>query len=103
VGIPSELEGDDDIKVYVVVRAGAQVDCLELLRHCALSLPPFMVPRYFELVDELPRTPTAKIQKALLRSRGVTPDTWDRRVAGIDLREFLGQLTHASLPTPAGT
>jgi len=45
------------------------------------------VPRYVRIMSELPKTPTAKIQKALLRQEGITPDTWDRLAAGIDLRE----------------
>ena len=37
-----------------------------------------MVPRYVDIIDALPKTPTGKIQKADLRARGVTPTTWDR-------------------------
>ena len=45
--------------------------------HCRNVMPKFMVPRYFRLVPSLPRTPTGKVQKALLREQGVTADTWD--------------------------
>jgi crotonobetaine/carnitine-CoA ligase len=38
----------------------------------------FMVPRYAEVVDELPRTMNGKVRKADLRKRGVGPRTWDR-------------------------
>ena len=37
-----------------------------------------MVPRFVELVAEMPRTPTGKIQKAQLRGALLTPATWDR-------------------------
>jgi crotonobetaine/carnitine-CoA ligase len=40
-----------------------------------------MVPRYLEFVDALPRTPTDKVSKYLLRARGdqgITADTYDR-------------------------
>ena len=46
----------------------------------------FMLPRYVRFTDELPKTPTAKVQKADLRRDGVTPDTWDREAAGITVR-----------------
>jgi crotonobetaine/carnitine-CoA ligase len=46
-------------------------------------MPYFMVPRYFEIVDFLPRTPTRKVRKNLLRDAGVTAQTWDREAAGI--------------------
>ncbi len=46
----------------------------------------FMVPRYIRVVPGLPKTPTQKVQKHLLRSDGITADTWDREKAGIRLR-----------------
>jgi crotonobetaine/carnitine-CoA ligase len=46
----------------------------------------FMVPRYVRVVPKLPKTPTQKVQKHLLRSDGITADTWDREKAGIRLR-----------------
>ena len=46
----------------------------------------FMVPRYVRVLAELPKTPTQKVQKNLLRADGVTPDTWDREAAGIRVR-----------------
>ena len=46
----------------------------------------FMVPRYVRIVPELPKTPTQKVQKNLLRDEGVTADTWDREAAGIRVR-----------------
>ena len=36
-------------------------------------LPYFAVPRYIDVVDELPRTENGKVQKYRLRERGVTP------------------------------
>ena len=36
-----------------------------------------MVPRYIELADELPKTPTEKIRKIALREAGITSATWD--------------------------
>jgi crotonobetaine/carnitine-CoA ligase len=48
-----------------------------------------MVPRYIERLDELPRTPTRKVQKAGLRASGVTASTWDRKENNIDLRSLV--------------
>lgn len=45
-----------------------------------------MIPRYVRVVDELPKTPTAKVKKAELRATGVTADTWDREAAGVVVR-----------------
>ena len=42
----------------------------------------FMVPRYIDIVDTLPKTPTGKIRKFVLREKGITETTWDRVAAG---------------------
>jgi len=46
----------------------------------------FMIPRYIQILPELPKTPSAKVLKAELRVQGITPDTWDREKAGIVVR-----------------
>jgi crotonobetaine/carnitine-CoA ligase len=40
-------------------------------------MPHFMVPRYYEIVDALPKTPTMKVQKFVLRDAGNSDRTWD--------------------------
>jgi crotonobetaine/carnitine-CoA ligase len=52
----------------------------------------FMLPQYIRFVDDLPKTPTQKVQKHILRDVGVTDDTWDRERAGIEVkRENIGE------------
>jgi crotonobetaine/carnitine-CoA ligase len=58
----------------------------ELARFINDNAPYFLVPRYIELVEELPYTPTNKIEKYKLRSRGVGPSTWDRIRADFELK-----------------
>jgi crotonobetaine/carnitine-CoA ligase len=44
-----------------------------------------MVPRYVEFVDALPRTPTDKVAKYMLKEQGdhgLTESTWDREADG---------------------
>jgi crotonobetaine/carnitine-CoA ligase len=75
--VASEL-AEDEVMVAVVPRAGAAVDPVDLVRHCAGELPGFAVPRYIDVVTELPLTETGKVRKAVLRERGVSGETWDR-------------------------
>lgn len=89
VGVPSEFDGDDDILLCVIPAAGAQVDEVALAEHLAARVPHFMVPRYIRVMDEFPRTPTGKIQKAQLRTVGIDDATWDRKTAGISLRDLI--------------
>ncbi|RZS43113.1 crotonobetaine/carnitine-CoA ligase [Herbihabitans rhizosphaerae] len=79
-GVPSELE-DEDVKLTVVLREGTTLAPEELVAFCEERLPRFMVPRYVEYVDALPRTPTDKVAKYKLKEQGdhgLTETTWDR-------------------------
>lgn len=83
IGVPSELE-EDEVKVAVVLQPGADPSPTDLVSYCQAQLPSFMVPRYVEFVDELPRTPTGKLAKHHLREmgdHGITAATWDREAA----------------------
>ena len=76
VAVPSPL-GEDELKLVIVPRQGAQLTELGLLHWCAREMPYFMVPRFIELRTELPRTPTQKIRKVDLRQDGVHAGVWD--------------------------
>jgi len=76
-GVPSELS-EEDVMVVVVPKAGEELRLEELADFCAEHMPRYMVPRYWEIAEELPRTQTGKVEKFRLRERGVGPKTWDR-------------------------
>jgi len=76
LGLPSPLT-EDDIKACVVLAPGQTVTPDELFAFFQETLPYFAVPRYVEVVDQLPRNATMRVMKHLLRARGVTPETWD--------------------------
>ena len=73
--VPSEF-GEDDVKICVV--AQERVTHEALYEYCAERMPRFAVPRYIELVEDLPRNAVGRVLKYVLRERGVTPQTWDR-------------------------
>jgi crotonobetaine/carnitine-CoA ligase len=81
VGVPSDL-GEDDILLFVTVAAGSALDCVELLDFCGARMPYFSVPRYVEIVGELPKTIIGRVRKDVLRRRGVGPAAWDRERHG---------------------
>ena len=79
VGVPADQQaGEDEVMAFVIPRAGTTPDYPALAAWCDARMPAFMVPRYFDQLDELPRTPTEKVRKKTLRERGVTATTWDR-------------------------
>jgi crotonobetaine/carnitine-CoA ligase len=81
VAVPSE-HTEDEIKAVVVLHAGATFDPEAMLRHLCDNLPYFMVPRFYEATESLPKTPTHKVKKTELRQAGVTSSTWDCRAHG---------------------
>jgi carnitine-CoA ligase len=81
VPVPSEL-GEDDVMAYLLPNAGHRLDPAEVIRFCEPLLARFAIPRYLEIVDELPLTENGKVRKVELRGRGVGPATWDRDQAG---------------------
>lgn len=85
IGVPSEYS-EDEVMAVIAPTPGATIDRTELIRFLETRLPYFMVPRYIRILEELPKTPTAKVMKAELRSQGVTGETWDREAEGIRLK-----------------
>ena len=80
--VPSEL-GEDEVKANIVLKTGEKLPPEELIRHCNERMAYFAVPRYLEFMEELPKTPTNRIEKYRLRELGVTENTWDREKAGV--------------------
>jgi crotonobetaine/carnitine-CoA ligase len=82
--VPSEL-GEDEVKANVVLKPGEDLPPEDLIQHCNERMAYFAVPRYLEFVEELPKTPTNRIEKYRLRELGITENTWDREKAGIKI------------------
>jgi len=85
VAVPSEF-AEEEVLAAIALVEGATLDPAELIAFLTPRMAHFMVPRYIRIVPALPKTPTQKVQKHLLRSEGITADTWDREKAGIRLK-----------------
>jgi crotonobetaine/carnitine-CoA ligase len=83
-GVTSDLS-EEEVMVAVVLQPGAWLTPEALLDHCQPRMAYFAVPRYVRFVPELPKTPSQRIQKFLLRGEGITADTWDRQSAGYEV------------------
>ena len=75
--------GEEEILAILVSKDNCPVDIPALTEFLSKRLAHFMVPRYFRFTEELPRTPTQKVEKHVLRSIGLTADTQDREALGI--------------------
>jgi len=75
VGVPSELS-EEEVKAFLVAAGGARLDFAALREFAAGRLAAFKVPRYWQQVDDLPRTPTARVAKHRLPA-GHPPGEYD--------------------------
>ena len=98
VGIPSEL-GEDDILVVVTLHDGATVDFADLLDFCAARMPYFCVPRYLEVIDEIPKNVIGRVRKDVLRSRGLGAERLGPRSARLRAQPVGDQKDDVDIPT----
>ena len=78
IPVASEFS-EDEVMLVVSAVPGDTVDPEQLIHFLTPRMARFMLPRYVRTMQELPKTPTMKVQKHLLREDGVTHDTWDRQ------------------------
>lgn len=84
IGVPSELT-EEEVLVVVVAKPGHEIDPVSLLDLCQERLPHYAVPRYVRVADELPKTPSQRVEKYRLREQGLLPGTWDRTEHGYEV------------------
>jgi len=68
IGIPDEVLGQV-IKAFVVPRDGEPLSTESLLAACAEKMPRYMVPKFVEVLSELPKTSSGKVDYPALRRR----------------------------------
>jgi len=77
-----EEGGEDEIKACLVLAPGASLDAEAFWEWCDDRLPYFAVPRYLEVYDALPKTPTEKVLKRELRTTKPGAEIFDRGPTG---------------------
>jgi acyl-CoA ligase (AMP-forming) (exosortase A-associated) len=68
IGIPDEMLGQA-IKAFVVLRDGECIDPARLISECSERLPRYMCPKTIEVLNELPKTSSGKVDYPALRRR----------------------------------
>ena len=68
IGVPDELVGQA-VKVFVVLGEGESWDQDALIDFCSERMPRYMIPKYIEVMDDLPKTSSGKVDYTSLRRR----------------------------------
>lgn len=76
--VPSDIAGgEDELMLAIVPKPGVVLEPKAVADHADAVLPRFAMPRFIEMLPELPKTATGKVQRAVLRKRGAGK-AWDR-------------------------
>src|SRR6266851_4135583 len=82
-GVPSRMgaPGESDLVVAVIIRQPEIFEAASLFEHCARVLERSHVPDYVQVVDELPKTASEKVQTRFLAAAldATTPGVYLRR------------------------
>jgi acyl-CoA synthetase (AMP-forming)/AMP-acid ligase II len=96
VAVPDEIRGEE-VKAVIVLKPPATAETVPpeaIWKFCGEHLAPFKVPRYIEYRSDLPKTPSSKVQKNILRdqSREQSHEVFDRTRHGASSRAATGIL-----------
>ncbi len=65
IGVKDEVRGEVP-KAFLIARDGVTLEEKELRSYCREHLANYKIPKHFEIVADLPRTPTGKVLKRML-------------------------------------
>ena len=78
IGIPSEL-GEEDVKVFLI--SNQKVQPADIARWCETKMAHFKIPRFFEFVDDFPRSVTKQeVERQKLKELS-NDQAWDRNAS----------------------
>jgi acyl-CoA synthetase (AMP-forming)/AMP-acid ligase II len=66
IGIPNDKYGEA-LLAFIVTTPKGSITAEELVEFCRDKIAGYKIPRKIELIDELPRNPSGKILKKILR------------------------------------
>lgn len=87
IPVASEMS-EDDVMVYVVTKPGESLTHADVVHFAAEHMSYFMVPRFVDFIDALPKTASEKIEKYKLKqdAQARRAELWDREREGIEVK-----------------
>lgn len=77
---------EDEIKAWLVLKPGIAITPDNLFAFFREALPYFAIPRFVELIDELPRNHYSRVMKHVLKGRTNGVGAWDFESLGLVVR-----------------
>ena len=84
--VKSTEYAEDEVMVSVVLKPGEKMSPEELLDYCQDKMAYFMIPKYIDFNNELPKSEVHRTLKQVLKDRGVTETTYDREKLGYQIK-----------------
>lgn len=66
IGVPDPM-WVETIKAYITLKPGVKVEAQELIEYCKTIMASFKKPKYIEFIEVLPKNPSGKVVKQVLR------------------------------------
>lgn len=82
-------DGEDDVRLVVVLSASSTLSKQELATWLDALLPKFMLPRFIEFAGELPKTGSGKLEKYRIMENALDADCWDREAVTQKVRQVV--------------
>ncbi len=67
IGVPDDILGEV-VKAFVVLSPASEQTDRSILKYCSETMENYMVPKYLEIMEALPKTPNGKINKKQLKN-----------------------------------
>ncbi len=74
---------DEEVRAFVEPEPGGDVDLAALAEFAGTRLAYFMVPRYLDVMEQLPRNAVGKVEKFKLRDEPLHETTFDLKASGV--------------------
>ena len=85
--VKSEEYAEDEVMVSVVLKPGEKMTPEELLDYCQDKMANFMIPRFINFIEALPKSEVHRTLKQVLKDKGVTESTYDREKMGYEIKK----------------
>jgi len=83
IGVPSPSgSGEEEVKAFVVLKSGEELDYAELIEFLSREMAHFKVPRYLVYRSDLPKNAMGRVMKQVLKQErpDLTKDCYDREM-----------------------